>query len=165
MLAGDACLILGDLYKAWERGDIATTLSYFASNVVFAVHSADNGTSLIGKGVGRTRFAKGLHECLSRFEVRKFELGPVSVRGVWVQSRAGFVYRDRTTSTEIDGTMRHLWRFVGDEIAHFELFYDSPRMRAFYDLAALGSAGLGVGRLHTDHVILCGCPQFGPFSP
>ena len=41
------------------------------------------------------------------------------------------------TGMEIDGTMRHRWRFVGDEVAHFELFYDSPRMRAFYDLAAV----------------------------
>ena len=32
--------------------------------------------------------------------------------------------------------MRHKWRFVGDEIAHFELFHDSPRMHAFYNLAA-----------------------------
>jgi ketosteroid isomerase-like protein len=140
MLAGDAGFILGDLYRAWERGDLADTLSYFSSSVAFAVHSADNGTSLIGEGIGRTRFGKGLDHCLARFKVCSFALGPVSVRGPWVQSKAMFVYRDRITGTEIDGTMRHLWRFIGDEIAHFELFYDSPRMRAFYELAALESA-------------------------
>jgi hypothetical protein len=37
---------------------------------------------------------------------------------------------------EVDGAMRHKWRFVGDEIAHFELFHDSERMRAFYKMAA-----------------------------
>lgn len=137
MNAGNACLILGDLYKSWERGDVSGALSYFAENVVFAVHSADNGTSLIGNGMGRDLLGRGLADCLARFEVRRFELGPVTVRGVWVQSKAGFLYRDRSTGVEIDGTMRHVWRFVGDEIAHFELFYDSPRMRAFYDLAAV----------------------------
>ena len=137
MNAGNACLILGDLYKSWERGDLRGTLSYFVANVVFAVHSADNGTSLVGKGIGRSLLSDRLEECLGHFEVRKFKLGPVSVKGVWVQSRAAFLYRDRTTGMEIDGTMRHRWRFVGDEVAHFELFYDSPRMRAFYDLAAV----------------------------
>jgi ketosteroid isomerase-like protein len=140
MNAGNACLILGDLYKSWERGDLCTALSYFAENVVFAVHSAANGTSLVGNGVGRSQLGAGLDECLRRFEVRKFELAQVSVKGVWVQSKALFVYRNRNTGTEIDGSMRHRWRFVGDEIAHFELFYDSPRMRAFYDLAAPKSA-------------------------
>jgi hypothetical protein len=38
---------------------------------------------------------------------------------------------------EVDGIMRHIWLFIGDEIAHFELFHDSRRMRAFYEMAAV----------------------------
>ena len=53
-----------------------------------------------------------------------------------MQSRAQYRYRHRTGGMEVDGTMRHLWRFVGDEIAHFELFHDAPRMRAFYAMTA-----------------------------
>ena len=51
-------------------------------------------------------------------------------------SRVAFRYRHRASGLEVDGTMRHKWRFVGDKIAHFELFHDSPRMHAFYNLAA-----------------------------
>ena len=58
-------------------------------------------------------------------------------KGVWMQSRAQFRYRHRDSGMEVDGIMRHIWLFIGDEIAHFELFHDSRRMRAFYEMAAV----------------------------
>jgi hypothetical protein len=72
--------------------------------------------------------------------VREFRLLQVVSKGLWTQSRAYFRYRHRNGSMEVDGTMRHLWKFIGDEIAHFELFHDSQCMRAFYAMAALESA-------------------------
>ena len=50
--------------------------------------------------------------------------------------RAGLAEVPADVLVVLDGTMRHLWRFVGDEIAHFELFHDAPRMRAFYAMTA-----------------------------
>lgn len=140
MKVSDAHLILDDVYATWERGDLLTTLSYFATGVVFAVHSTSDGESLIGAGCGRDDFGHRLETFLHRFEVQDFKLQQVTARGQWLQSKAHFRYRHRATGMEVDGTMRHMWRFVGDEIAHFELFHDSPRMRAFYALAALQSA-------------------------
>ena len=137
MLARDARLILDDVYASWEHGELLTTLSYFATSVVFAVHSTPEGASLVGSGFGRDEFGDRLDMFLGRFEVQEFKLRQVTVRGLWVQSRARFSYRHRAGGMEVDGTMRHLWRFVGDEISHFELFHDSPRMRAFYALSAL----------------------------
>jgi len=113
-------------------------LSYFTIGAGFAVHGTPNGASLIGTGVGRDEFGDRLERFLGQFEVRDFKLRHVTARGVWLQSRANFRYRHRATGMEVDGVMRHKWLFVGDEIAHFELFHDSPRMRAFYAMAALG---------------------------
>lgn len=140
MVADDAHLILGDVYASWERGDLPTTLSYFAESVVFAVHATLDSGSLIGAGFGRYDFGDRLEMFLHRFKVQEFELKQVTAKGLWLQSRAHFRYRHRTTGMEIDGTMRHKWRFVGDEIAHFELFHDSQRMRAFYAMTALEPA-------------------------
>jgi len=136
MRHGDAHLILKDVYASWEDGDLLTTLSYFAIGAGFAVHGTPNGASLIGTGVGRDNFGDRLERFLSLFEVRDFKLKHVTARGLWLQSRAHFRYRHRASGMEVDGAMRHKWRFVGDEIAHFELFHDSPRMRAFYKMAA-----------------------------
>jgi ketosteroid isomerase-like protein len=135
-----AGFILGDVYASWEEGDLLSTLSYFARGVTFAVHSTPDGASLIGAGFGRDYFGDRLEMFLRRFEVQEFKLLQVTARDVWVQSRALFRYRHRATGMEVDGSMRHVWRFDGDEIAYFELFHDSPRMRAFYAMTALESA-------------------------
>lgn len=140
MLERNARLILNDVYASWEQGDLLTTLSYFAMNVVFAVHSTPDSASLIGAGLGRDDFGGRLEKFLRKFEVEDFKLQQVTAKGLWLQSRVLFRYRHRASGMEVDGTMRHMWRFVGDEIAHFELFHDSPRMRAFYAMTAPDSA-------------------------
>jgi ketosteroid isomerase-like protein len=137
MQASHARLILNDVYASWEGGDLLTTLSYFAVSVTFAVHSMPDAASLVGAGMGRNDFGERLEVFLRKFEVEDFKLQhPVTTNGIWLQSRVAFRYRHRATGWDVDGTMRHKWRFVGDEIAHFELFHDSPRMHAFYNLAA-----------------------------
>ena len=134
-----ARLILHDLYSSWEGSDLFGTLSYFAPSTVFAVHATE-GASLIGAGKGLDDLGNRLEEFLQRVEVREFKLLQVVSKGLWTQSRAYFRYRHRNGNMEVDGTMRHLWKFIGDEVAHFELFHDSQCMRAFYAMAALESA-------------------------
>jgi hypothetical protein len=140
MLEHHARLILSDLYSSWEGGDLFSTLSYFAPSAVFAVHATPAGASLIGAGTGLHDLGNRLDMFLNRVEVREFKLLQVVSKGIWTQSRAYFRYRHRNGSMQVDGTMRHLWKFIGDEIAHFELFHDSQCMRAFYAMAALESA-------------------------
>jgi hypothetical protein len=140
MLEHHARLILGDVYRSWEAGDLLNTLSYFAASALFAVHATPDGASLIGAGYGRDDLGNRLEMFLRQFEVREFRLLRVVSKDLWTQSRAYFRYRHRNGSMEVDGSMRHLWRFIGDEIAHFELFHDSQGMRAFYAMAALEAA-------------------------
>jgi ketosteroid isomerase-like protein len=138
MQASDARLILDDVYASWKGGDLPATLSYFTENLVFAVHSTPNTASLVGDGMGRDDFGSRLEMFLRKFEVEEFKLQhPVTTNGVWMQSKVAFRYRHRASGWDVDGTMRHKWLFVGDEIAHFELFHDSPRMHAFYEMAAV----------------------------
>jgi hypothetical protein len=140
MLEHHARLILRDVYSSWEEGDLFSTLSYFAPSAVFAVHATPQGASLIGAGTGRDDLGNRLEKFLTGFEVREFKLLHVVSKSFGTQSRAYFRYRHRNGSMEVDGTMRHLWKFTGDTIAHFELFHDWPCMRAFYAMAALETA-------------------------
>ena len=98
---------------------------------------------------------------LRLFEVEAFSLQQVAAKGLWMQSRALFRYRHRASGMEVDGAMRHKWLFVGDEIAHFELFHDSPRMRAFYKMTAAAyrhgretpiRVGMGRGARHCKSI-------------
>ncbi len=136
MLERHARLILGDVYASWEQGDLPSTVSYFTEDVGFAVHSAPDAASLIGAGRGRDDFGDRLETFVRKFQVEEFKLLHVAQKGFWLQSKAHFRYRHRDSGLEVDGLMRHRWLFVGDQIAHFELFHDSPRMRAFYKMAA-----------------------------
>lgn len=136
MLVGHARLILGDIYASWEQEDLASALSYFTEDFSFAVHSAPDAHSLIGSGQGRDDFGGRLEAFARKFRVEDFKLEHVARKGIWMQSKAHFRYRHRGSGMEVDGVMRHIWLFIGDEIAHFELFHDSRRMRAFYELAA-----------------------------
>ena len=92
---------------------------------------------IVGDGCGRDQFGDRLDLFLQRLEVQEFKLQQVTAKGICLQSRAHFLYRNRSNGMDIDGSMRHVWRFVGDEIAHFELFHDSPKMRAFYAMSAM----------------------------
>jgi ketosteroid isomerase-like protein len=136
MQASHARLILEDVYASWERGDLPTTLSYFARCVVFVVHASPKAPSLIGVGFGRDRFGQKLALFLEQFKVENFELLGVRADGDGFCSSVAYKYIHRASGLGIEGRMRHTWLFVGDEIAHFELFTDSPRLHAFYTLAA-----------------------------
>ena len=137
MQASDARLILNDVYASWEGGDLLTTLSYFTESLVFAVHSSPSAPSLVGSGFGRDHFADQLELFLRQFKVEDFRLLQMRVDGLGFCSSVAYRYRHRASGLDVEGRMRHTWRFAGDEIAHFELFHDSPRMHAFYNLTAV----------------------------
>ncbi len=77
---------------------------------------------------------------LDEVEIQSFRMQRHSfvTDGFWYFSRVNFLYRHRVSHLMIEGTMRQKWGLVGTKIAHFEIFHDSDRMRAFYDVA--GSA-------------------------
>lgn len=87
--------------------------------------------------MGKILFAHRLQALLDEFEVLNFTLQSVTTDRLWHYSRVGYSYRHHASRLVIDGTMRHKWGFIGDQIAHFELFHDADRMRAFLDMAAL----------------------------
>lgn len=134
--AGHARLILRDAYASWERGDLLTTLSYFAGCLVFVVHATPSAPSLVGSGFGRDRFGQELELFLEQYKVEHFTLLGVRADSDGFCSSAAYRYRHRGSGLDVEGRMRHKWRFVGDEIASFELFTDSQRLRAFYNLAS-----------------------------
>jgi ketosteroid isomerase-like protein len=136
MQASHARLILDDLYASWEGGDLLATLSYFAMSLVFIVHSSPNAPSLIGVGFGRDRFAQRLELFLDQYEVEEFRRVGFRADGDGFCSSVAYRYLHRGSGLDVEGRMRHTWRFIDDEITHFELFTDAPRLRAFYNLTA-----------------------------
>ena len=136
-MLNERTLIIEAACAAWEAGNPRAVVADFADDVKFQVH-APRDASFVGAGSGRAELERRLAHYLSGIDVMYYEpLLPVTqLSDDILRCRTRFVYRHRTNSMEIDGTMRLLWRFSGDEIVRLEVFYDALRMRAFYDLIA-----------------------------
>ena len=141
MSASNSRLVLGDACALWARGDLPGLLSHFVDDVVFSVHSRPHAASLVGEGLGKVLFARRLEALLDQVEVLAFDLQSVTTDGIWHRSRVRYLYRHHANRMVIDGTMSHRFGFIGDKIAHFELFHDTHRMRAFYDMAGPVAGG------------------------
>jgi hypothetical protein len=141
MHACDARLVISSACALWAAGAVNGLLLHFTDDVVFAVHARPNAPSLLGEGLGRVLLERRLEAVLDQIEVQSFKVYRQSFTtdGFWYFSRASFRYRHRVSRLIIEGTMRQKWGLVGARIAHFEIFHDSDRMRAFYDVAGLAA--------------------------
>jgi len=136
MSASDhARLVVGNACALWAEGKLTRLLRLFADDSVFAVHSQPQAPSLVGEGVGKVLLAQRLDMVLDQVEVQAFDPVGLTTDGIWHYSRVRFRYRHHVSRLVISGTMRQKFGFVGDRIAHYQLFHDSHRMRAFYNLA------------------------------
>lgn len=137
MTAGDARCIVYDACVSWAAADLDGLRSLLLPDLVFAVYSRPGAPSLVGEGRGRTLFLQRLGQLLEQVEVLQFHPICVTTDGFWHQARVRFLYRHRNNGIAIEGRMRLRFAFVGLQIAHFELFHDTHRMRAFYRMGRL----------------------------
>ena len=136
-MLGHRALIVEAACAAWEAGNPERVVADFADDAAFQMHAPPRAPSISGEGRGRDELRRRLVAYLRNIEVMYFEpLLPLTQVGPHVlRCRTRFVYRHRTKCLEIDGAMRHLWHFTAnDQVARFEVYYDAPAMRAFYDL-------------------------------
>ena len=131
-----ACLVLHDACTLWREGNLSKLLVNFEDELVFNVHARRSAPSLVGQGLSKALFSQRLEALLDEFNVMDFEMEGAWRTGFWHFLRVRYVYQHHVSRLIIDGSMRFRLGFVGDKIAHFELFHDSDRMRAFLDMAS-----------------------------
>jgi hypothetical protein len=140
MSASNARLVVDRACALWAQGKLTKLLRLFVDDAVFAVPSCPQAASFLGEGVGKVLFAQRLEMLLDLVEVLAFDPVGMTTDGLWHYSRVRYRYRHHASRLVISGTMRQKIGFVGDSIAHYQLFHDTRRMRAFYAMADLKSA-------------------------
>jgi ketosteroid isomerase-like protein len=136
--SNDARLVVGNACALWAEGELTKLLRLFAEDTVFAVHSQPQAPSFVGEGVGRVLLAQRLEMLLDEIKVVSFDPIGLTSDGIFHYSRVQYSYRHYANGIIIAGTMRQKFGFVGNRITQYELFHDTHRMRAFYNLAANG---------------------------
>jgi len=121
---------------AWEAENVEAVVADLGEEVDFSVNAPPDAASFVGAGRGRAELVRRLEAYLAGIKVMYFEaLLPITTRGDdALHCRAHFLYRHRIKPLHIEGTMRHVWRFRDDRVLRLDVYYDAPRMRAFYDL-------------------------------
>ncbi len=127
--------VLRAAYRAWSIEDVPALLDLLAEDFVFAVNVPLGFKSYVGDGLGKYRFEIGLCELLDEWTVTDYRPLWFKPCGLWHRVHVAYCYRQRHTGLEIESTMRHHWRVVGDEIKQLEVHFDHPRMDAFRRLA------------------------------
>jgi ketosteroid isomerase-like protein len=127
--------VLCAAYSAWEDDDLPALMDMVAEDIVFAVNVPRGSKTYVGKGIGKAAFEAGLRRLLVEWEVIEYRPLWTRKHGFWQRVQVAYCYRERRTGLMIEGTMRHLWRVVGDEIVQLEVHFDHPRMDAFRRLA------------------------------
>ena len=129
-------LLIEAMYVSWEAGDLPSMMSFFADDVVFAVHPVEATTTIVGHGQGKELFASRLALFLHDYEVVDYSTPYISADGDSVDCRISYHYRHRKNGMEIDGSMRHVWKIADGKIVRFDVIHDALRMGAFFELAA-----------------------------
>ena len=127
--------VLCAAYTAWEDGDLPALMDMIAEDIVFAVNVPRGSKSYVGKGIGKADFEARLRRLLAAWEVLEYRPLWTKKHGLWHRVLVAYCYKERRTGLMIEGTMRHHWRVVGDEIVQLEIHFDHPRMDAFRRLA------------------------------
>jgi len=139
-MRADNKVLLEAAYAAWAARDLGATLACFAEDVVFTIHLPTEGVPFAGEARGRDELAKRLQALLDDFDFLTYTPVQITSQGIAFHSQVRFHYRHKATGLDFDGTMRHRWRIVGDQIVRFEEFHDVERVRAFFALLAQAAA-------------------------
>jgi hypothetical protein len=141
MYARNARLVISSACALWSASEVGGLLPHFVDDVYFAVHALPSAPSMLGAGLGKALLKKRLEALLDEVEVESYRpiVRSFTTDGLWHFNRVHYRYRHRANGLVIEGTMRQKWGLVGTRIAHFEIFHDSDRMRAFYDVGGLAT--------------------------
>lgn len=129
-------LIIEATYASWAAQDLAAVGSCLHNDAVYLLHLPAGAWPISGAVRGRARILKSLGEILRDFEVLEYRpLKITEADGIWT-SRARIHYGHRATGLSYEATISNAWTVRGDRIAHFEVFHDTARLRAFFELVS-----------------------------
>jgi len=129
-------LVIEATYASWATQDLAAVGLCLHDDAVYLLHLPAGAWPISGFVRGRARILKSLGEILRDFEVLEYRpLKIAEADGIWT-SRARIHYGHRSTGLSYEATISNAWRVDRGRIRHFEVFHDTERLRAFFELVS-----------------------------
>ena len=103
-------------------------------NAVSLIHMPAGAWPMSGPLRGKPAVLGALGKVSRDFEVVEYRpLKMTGADGVWT-CRARIHYGHRATGLCYGATISNVWKIVGDRITSYEVFHDTARLRAFFEM-------------------------------
>jgi ketosteroid isomerase-like protein len=129
-------LIVEATFAAWAAHDLSLVSATLHDDAVFLLHLPPGAWSIWGAVRGKSRIVTSLGDILRDFEV--VECRPVKISGddgSWA-SRARIHYGHRATGLSYEATISNAWQIEDGRIRSYEVFHDTARLRAFFEMVS-----------------------------
>lgn len=128
--------VVEGFYQAFQAGDQAMQMAYFADDALFLEHIPCDTIPYAGRTLDKAGMTERLAYMYAHWVV--VQMSPLSLRveGDQVTCQMAFAFRYKATGNVIDGTTRHVFRVVDGRIARLDEYLDAELFRAFMAMNA-----------------------------
>lgn len=133
MLASERLLVEGML-ASWAAQDLEIIELAMHSDAIYRLHLPEGAWPIAGVVRGRQKIVACLSDFLRAFDVVQYRLLKLTAEEYRFSSQVRLHYGHRPTGLSYEATIRNIGLIRDDRITYFEVYHDTARLRAFYEM-------------------------------
>ena len=133
MRADEQYLVEGIL-ASWAAQDLDTVELGLHRDAVYKLYLPESAWPIAGVVRGRQKIITCLANFLQDFDVVEYKLLKVTSGEGQFSTQVKLHYGHRPTGLSYEATIRNMGRISGDKISYFEVYHDTAKLRAFYEM-------------------------------
>ncbi|MEC9368338.1 MAG: nuclear transport factor 2 family protein [Pseudomonadota bacterium] len=123
--------VLRTIYRAWEKGDMATLEKHLAEDICHNVHVAPQVHPLGGIREGREQVLARLKQIDSQFTSLNFSPGELLMKGNQAAAQVRIARMHRISDVQYRTTLAHYWTFRDGLAARLDEYHDMGDLLEF----------------------------------
>lgn len=126
----------------YARRDFANAITFFADDVVMAIHIDRELVPFGGVTIGKAQVLQRWAMVASQFDMPLYRLEHAVRDGDQIRGRIAYRFAHYAGGEVIEGHMRHVATMRGETCARGQEFHDRARVEAFFRLIASADRGV-----------------------
>jgi hypothetical protein len=133
MRADERYLVEGTL-ASWAAHDLETVRLSLHKDAIYRLHLLEGAWPIAGVVRGRQNIIACLNDFLRQFDVLEYRLLRLAAKDGCFATQVKLHYGHKPTGLSYEATVRNKGRLCGDKILYFEVYHDTARLKAFYEM-------------------------------